>query len=302
MCLRIKILIIVTFGFSKLYISQTFNCEVQVIAPTLQNNPANEEIFSSLKNAMIEYINFGYNWTNDKFEQHEQIDVSFLLTLNSKSGNDFSGKLQITSQRPVFNSDYKSLLMSYIDKNVTFKYIRNSPIQYFEGQHVDNLADILAYYIYMILGYDYDSFSMEGGTPYFNKADQILSICQSASEPGWKAPDGDGSNNRFWLIQNALQPQFTSLRKTFYNYHISGLDQCYINRDTCIKEITSSVNDLLEIHKSRPSSLNMQLFFNAKYEELIKIYLPTSPSERNKIYNLVSQLDPSRIKAYNKLK
>lgn len=302
MCLRIKILLIVTLGFSKLSISQIFNCEVQVIAPTLQNNPANEEIFSSLKNAMIEYINFGYNWTNDKFEQHEQIDVSFLLTLNSKSGNDFSGKLQITSQRPVFNSDYKSLLMSYIDKNVTFKYIRNSPIQYFEGQHVDNLADILAYYIYMILGYDYDSFSLEGGTPYFNKADQILSICQSASEPGWKAPDGDGSNNRFWLIQNALQPQFTSLRKTFYNYHISGLDQCYINRDTCIKEITSSVNDLLEIHKSRPSSLNMQLFFNAKYEELIKIYLPTPPSERNKIYNLVSQLDPSRIKAYNKLK
>jgi len=302
MCLRIKLLLIVTLGFSKLSISQIFNCEVQVIAPTLQNNPANEEIFSSLKNAMIEYINFGYNWTNDKFEQHEQIDVSFLLTLNSKSGNDFSGKLQITSQRPVFNSDYKSLLMSYIDKNVTFKYIRNSPIQYFEGQHVDNLADILAYYIYMILGYDYDSFSMEGGTPYFNKADQILSICQSASEPGWKAPDGDGSNNRFWLIQNALQPQFSSLRKTFYNYHISGLDQCYINRDSCIKEITSSVNDLLEIHKSRPSSLNMQLFFNAKYEELIKIYLPTSNSERNKIYNLVSQLDPSRIKAYNKLK
>ena len=302
MYLRIKLLIIVTLGFSKLCISQIFNCEVQVIAPTLQNNPANEEIFSSLKNAMIEYINFGYNWTNDKFEQHEQIDVSFLLTLNSKSGNDFSGKLQITSQRPVFNSDYKSLLMSYIDKNVTFKYIRNSPIQYFEGQHVDNLADILAYYIYIILGYDYDSFSIEGGTPYFTKADQILSICQSASEPGWKAPDGDGSNNRFWLIQNALQPQFSSLRKTFYNYHISGLDQCYINRDTCIKEITSSVNDLLEIHKSRPSSLNMQLFFNAKYEELIKIYLPTSPYERNKIYNLVSQLDPSRIKAYNKLK
>ena len=302
MCLRIKLLFIITLGFSKLYISQIFNCEVQVIAPTLQNNPANEEIFSSLKNAMIEYINFGYNWTNDKFEQHEQIDVSFLLTLNSMSGNNFSGKLQITSQRPVFNSDYKSLLMSYIDKNVTFKYIRNSPIQYFEGQHVDNLADILAYYIYIILGYDYDSFSMEGGTPYFNKADQILSLCQSASEPGWKAPDGDGSNNRFWLIQNALQPQFSSLRKSFYNYHINGLDQCYINRDTCIKEITSSVYDLLEIHKSRPSSLNMQLFFNAKYEELIKIYLPTSPSTKNKIYNLVSQLDPSRIKAYNKLK
>ena len=117
MYLRIKLLLIVTLGFSKLPISQIFNCEVQVIAPTLQNNPANEEIFSSLKNAMIEYINFGYNWTNDKFEQHEQIDVSFLLTLNSKSGNDFSGKLQITSQRPVFNSDYKSLLIALIDRD-----------------------------------------------------------------------------------------------------------------------------------------------------------------------------------------
>ena len=282
--------------------SQVFNCEVQVIAPTLQNNPANEEIFSSLRSAMIEFINFGYNWTTDKFEQHEQIDVSFLLTINSKSGNDFSGKLQITSQRPVFNSDYKSLLMNYIDNNVTFKYIRNSPIQYFEGQHIDNLADILAYYIYLILGHDYDSFSFEGGTPYFNKADQILSICQSASEIGWKAPDGDGSNNRFWLIQNALQPQFSALRKTMYNYHINGLDQCYLNRDTCIEIISSSISDLLEIHRSRPSSLNMQLFFNAKSEELIKIYLPTSTARKNNIYNLLSQLDPSRIKEYNKLK
>ena len=282
--------------------SQVFNCEVQVIAPTLQNNPANEEIFSSLRSAMIEFINFGYNWTTDKFEQHEQIDVSFLLTINSKSGNDFSGKLQITSQRPVFNSDYKSLLMNYIDNNVTFKYIRNSPIQYFEGQHIDNLADILAYYIYLILGHDYDSFSFEGGTPYFNKADQILSICQSASEIGWKAPDGDGSNNRFWLIQNVLQPQFSALRKTMYNYHINGLDQCYLNRDTCIDRISSSISDLLEIHRSRPSSLNMQLFFNAKSEELIKIYLPAQAAKKNKIYNLLSQLDPSRIKEYNKLK
>lgn len=302
MYLKIKILILIFLGITKFSFSQIFNCEVQVIAPTLQNNPANEEIFSSLKNAMIEFINFGYSWTDDKFEQHEQIDVSFLLTLNKKSGNDFSGKLQITSQRPIFNSDYKSLLMNYIDKNVTFKYIRNSPIQYFKGQHIDNLADVLAYYIYMILGYDYDSFSMEGGTAYFNKADQILNICQSAPESGWKAPDGDGSNNRFWLIQNTLQPQFSSLRKTLYNYHINGLDQCFLNRDTCLSNITSSISDLMEIHRSRPSSLNMQLFFNAKSEELIKIYLPTSKETKNKLYNLMSQLDPSRIKAYNKLK
>jgi len=289
-------IIIFSFGLK----SQVFNCEVQVIAPTLQNNPANEEIFSSLKNAMVEYVNYGYTWTNDAYEQEEQINVSFLLTINSKSGNNFTAKLQVNSQRPVFNSDYRTMLFNYVDQEVSFQYLRNSPIQYFEGQHVNNLADVLAFYIYMILGYDYDSFSLEGGTPYFNKADQIVSICQSASESGWKSNDGD--NSRFWLIQNTLQPQFNALRKCYYNYHIGGLDRCYSDRVKCLESISSSIGDLMEIHQSRPSSFNMQLFFNAKSDELIKIYLPAEKGLKIKMYNLLSQIDPSRIKTYNKLK
>ena len=152
----------------------------------------------------------------------------------------------------------------------------------------------------MILGYDYDSFSLEGGTPYFNKADQIVSICQSASEPGWKS--NDGSNSRFWLIQNTLQPQFNALRKCYYNYHINGLDQCYTDRNQCLQSMSSSISDLMEIHKSRPSSINMQLFFNAKSDELIKIYQPADKALKLKVYNILSQVDPSRIKKYNKLK
>jgi len=281
-------------------ISQIFDSEVQVIAPTLQNNPANEEIFTSLRNAMLEYVNYGFTWTSDAFEDNEKINLSFLLTINSKSGSNYTAKLQITSQRPVFNSDYRTMLFNYVDENVTFQYIRNSPVQYFEGQHVNNLADIMAFYIYMALGYDYDSFSMEGGTPYFNKADQIVSICQSASEPGWKSSDGDDS--RFWLIQNTLQPQFAPLRKTYYNYHMNGLDKCYSERGKCLNSISSSLNDLLEIHQSRPSSFNMQLFFNAKCDEVIKVFLPAEKETKVKIFNLLAQLDPSRIKKYNQLK
>ena len=281
-------------------ISQIFDSEVQVIAPTLQNNPANEEIFTSLRNAMLEYVNYGFNWTSDAFEDNEKINLSFLLTINSKSGSNYTAKLQITSQRPVFNSDYRTMLFNYVDENVTFQYIRNSPVQYFEGQHVNNLADIMAFYIYMALGYDYDSFSMEGGTPYFNKADQIVSICQSASEPGWKSSDGDDS--RFWLIQNTLQPQFAPLRKTYYNYHMNGLDKCYSERGKCLNSISSSLNDLLEIHQSRPSSFNMQLFFNAKCDEVIKVFLPAEKEIKVKIFNLLAQIDPSRIKKYNQLK
>ena len=296
-CLFISLLFSV-FSFNG--ISQVFDCEVQVIAPTLQNNPANEEIFSSLRTSILEYVNYGFSWTKDEFEQVEQIKVSFLLTINTKSANDYTAKLQITSQRPVYNSDYRTMLLNYVDENVTFKYIRNSPIQFFEGQHVNNLADVFAFYIYMILGYDYDSFSLEGGTPYFNKADQIVSICQSASEPGWKS--NDGSNSRFWLIQNTLQPQFNALRKCFYNYHINGLDQCYTDRNKCLQSMSSSISDLMEIHKSRPSSINMQLFFNAKSDELIKIYQPADKALKLKVYNVLSQVDPSRIKKYNKLK
>ena len=162
------------------------------------------------------------------------------------------------------------------------------------------MADVMAFYIYMALGYDYDSFSMEGGTPYFNKADQIVSICQSASEPGWKSSDGDDS--RFWLIQNTLQPQFAPLRKTYYNYHMNGLDKCYSERGKCLNSISSSLNDLLEIHQSRPSSFNMQLFFNAKCDEVIKVFLPAEKEIKVKIFNLLAQIDPSRIKKYNQLK
>ena len=280
--------------------AQVFNCNVDVIAPALQSNPANNEIISSLKNAIVEYVNYGYTWTNDKFEKGEQIDVSFQLKIDTKQGDNFTGTLQITSQRPVFNSDYNTLLFNFLDEDVIFTYQRNSPIQYFEGQHVNNLPDIFAFYIYIVLGYDYDSFSFEGGTPYFNKADQIVSICQNGSEPGWKA--GDGDNNRFWLIQNLLQPQFASLRKSYYNYHIKGLDKCYQNREECMQSISSSINELMEIHTSRPSSFNMQLFFNAKSEELIKIYQPSEQGLKLKMFNLLSQLDPQRIKDYNSLK
>ena len=280
--------------------SQVFNCNVDVISPALQSNPAINEIKTSLKNAIIEYVNYGYTWTNDKFEKGEQIDVSFQLKLDTKQGDNFTGTLQITSQRPVFNSDYNTLLFNFLDEDIVFSYQRNSPIQYFEGQHVNNLPDIFAFYINIILGYDYDSFSFEGGTPYFNKADQIVSICQNGSEPGWKA--GDGDNNRFWLIQNLLQPQFAPLRKAYYNYHIKGLDKCYQNREECMQSISSSINDLMEIHSSRPSSFNMQLFFNAKSEELIKIYQPSEQGLKLKMFNLLSQLDPQRIKDYNSLK
>ena len=230
----------------------------------LQSNPANNEIIASLKNAIIEYVNYGYTWTNDKFEKGEQIDVSFLLKIDKKGGNNFTATLQVSSQRPVFSSDYNTNLFSYLDEDVIFTHERNAPLLYYEGQHVNNLADIFAFYIYVVLGYDYDSFSFEGGTPYFNKADQIVSICQNGGEPGWKAGDRiiiDFGSFKIYFSLNS------PLRKSYYNYHIKGLDQCHLNRDECLQKIASSVNDLMEIHRSRPL-LSICYFFQRQVRRI----------------------------------
>ena len=155
-----KLFYIVLFFLTPFHlISQVFNCNVSVIAPALQSNPANNEIIASLKNAIIEYVNYGYTWTNDQFEKGELIDVSFLLKIDKREGNNFTATLQVSSQRPVFSSDYNTNLFSYLDEDVIFTYERNAPLLYYEGQHVNNLADIFAFYIYVVLGYDYDSFS-----------------------------------------------------------------------------------------------------------------------------------------------
>lgn len=284
---------------------QEINCAVDIIAPTLQSNPANKEIITSLKTSVYEFINntkwSDYAGTNDEFKQFERVEASILITINEKvSSDEFNGKIQVSSSRPVFNSSYKSRLFNYNDPNFSFKYLRNTAIIFQPDRHFNNLADVLAFYAFMILGLDYDSFSFEGGTPYFNKALQIVNNCQNAGEPGWKP--SEGSKNRFHLIQNTLQPLYSPMRACYYNYHRNGLDVAYDDKNKAIAEMSSALNGLMAIHKARPNSFNMQLFFTAKADEVVKIYSPSDPSQRMKIYNLVTQLDPSNIMKYNRMK
>ena len=174
--------------------SQELNCQVQVIAPTLQSNPANQEIIESLESSIFEFIN-NTKWTNDNFKMEERIECSMLINIQDKiSSDEFRASIQVSSSRPIYNSSYKSRLFNYNDNNLQFKYLRNTAIIFKPDNHFDNLADVLAFYVYMILGYDYDSFSLEGGTPYFNKAMQIVSNCQNAPESGWK-PNESNRNN-----------------------------------------------------------------------------------------------------------
>ena len=280
--------------------SQELNCQVQVIAPTLQSNPANQEIIESLESSIFEFIN-NTKWTNDNFKMEERIECSMLINIQDKiSSDEFRASIQVSSSRPIYNSSYKSRLFNYNDNNLQFKYLRNTAIIFKPDNHFDNLADVLAFYVYMILGYDYDSFSLEGGTPYFNKAMQIVSNCQNAPESGWKP--NESNRNRYWLIQNATQALFKPLRKCYYDFHLKGFDIAYSKREESLNKMFQSLKLLESIHKARPNNFNIQLFFTAKNDELVSVFAPAIPDLRMKVYNLLVKLDPGNISKYNKIK
>ena len=293
-------LLILSLLFSFSTFSQELTCQVQVLAPTLQSNPANQEIVESLEKSVYEFIN-NTRWTNDVFKQQEQIECNILINIKEKIGSDqFKASIQISSVRPIYNSNYKSRLFNFNDANFSFSYLRNTAIIFTPDRHSSNLSDVLAYYAYIILAYDYDSFSLEGGTIYFDQAMQIVTKCQNAPEAGWKP--SEGNRNRYWLIQNALQALYKPIRKCYYEYHRNGFDNAYSNREQSLNKLSSSIILLETIHKARPNSFNVQLFFTAKADEIVKTFSPAPANIRMTLYNKLVVLDPSNISKYNQIK
>lgn len=294
-----RILIIILIFFAGRIKAQEINCDVSVISPTLASSPANKEIMEALKNSVFEFVN-SKQWTDDVFSEEERIDMSILINVKTYSSSSFTGSIQISSSRPVYNSDYKSRLFNFNDEQLTFDYNRGEALIFTQDRHVSNLSDVVAYYVYMVLGYDYDSFSLKGGTKYFMKAQQIVGRCQNASEPGWKPTDG--KKNRFTLVDNVLNNAFANLRTCYYNYHRKGFDELYGSNEAAVEEIVKSLESLQQIHKIQPNSINVQIFFTAKADEIVSMFKDMDDQTKNRVYAVVSKIDPGNISKYNKMK
>ena len=200
--------------------AQELNCTVTVIAPQISNVDVSR--FDALEDGIREFMN-GRRWTNDNFEFEERIECTLQLTVSEAIGSTtFKGSMQVQSSRPVFNSDYNTPVLLVNDGDIQFEWLDNSTILFNPGQHRDNLSSLLAYYAYIILGMDYDTFSLEGGTPHFLQAQAIVANAQNAGERGWKA--SQGKQNRYWLVENHLSQTFRPVRICLYNYHRKGLD------------------------------------------------------------------------------
>ncbi|MEY5044446.1 MAG: hypothetical protein RJA19_1673, partial [Bacteroidota bacterium] len=202
---------------------QELNCQVSVISPQIAN--VENTIFESLEDAIQEFMN-GRRWTNDDFRLEERIECTMQITISeAPSPTSFKGTLQVQSSRPVYNSDYKTPILLVNDGDFEITWDGSSTIQFSLDQHRDNLSSILAYYAYMILGMDYDSMALEGGTDHYLKAQTVVANAQSAGNLGWKA--SQGQQNRYWLVENMLSQTFRPVRNCLYNYHRMGLDRLY---------------------------------------------------------------------------
>lgn len=299
---KILCILIIAIKSSFLYLyAQELNCQVSIIAPKLQGSSQNEEIISSLKAAVYEFVN-ETKWTNDNYKQEERIECNILINIEKIVSTDvYEGSIQISSSRPVYNSNYKTRLFNHKDANLTFTYLRNTALVFTQDRaSVGGLVDVLAYYVYIVLGMDYDSFSLKGGNPYYIKAQQIVSnYSNNTGDKGWAAKY---LNNRFHLVNNLLQDTYLPLRQCYYEYHLLGMDNLYSKRDESVNKILASIKEIEKVYKIQPGSFSIQSFFNAKYEELINIFIETKPATRMEAYKILSKLDPGHISRYNAIK
>lgn len=283
---------------SESIVSQELNCQVSVVAPQIQGT-TEKQIFDQMQKSIFEFMN-NTRWTKDNFTTPERIDCSILINVTSKLGSDeYKATIQIQSRRPVFKSSYYSPVVNYIDENFYFKYQQFQQLEFNINTFANNITSVLAFYAYVIIGSDYDTFSNLGGTEYFQKAQLIVSNAQSASEVGWKS--FESNKNRYWIAENALQPVYQPIRECSYKYHRQGLDIMNEKADDGRKEILNSTDLLLKVYKDRPASFPMELFFNAKVDEVVNVFSKGLPDEKAKAVETLTKVDPANSTKYFKI-
>jgi hypothetical protein len=277
--------------------AQELNCTVNVIAPQISNLEAT--VIESLESSIREFIN-GRRWTSDDFRMEERIECTMQLTITEAvNPTNFKGNLQIQSSRPVYNSDYKTSMFFVNDGDFEFVWDGSSVIQFMPDQFRDNLSSVLAFYAYMILGMDYDSMGLEGGTDQFLKAQTIVANAQNAPQAGWKA--SQSQQNRYWLVENMLSQTFRPVRSCIYHYHRLGMDRLYDDVDKARMTIADALIEMRQTHRIRPSSYNLQLFFLAKSDEILKVFGPAPEPEKTRLLPVLKQMDPGNISKYDSI-
>ncbi|MCC8134932.1 MAG: DUF4835 family protein [Tannerellaceae bacterium] len=278
--------------------AQEINARVTINGDKIQTTNAN--LFTTLQNALTEFIN-NRRWTDATFSVNERIDCTMTIILDEMNDNSFTGEIQVQARRPVYNSSYTTTLLNFRDRQLNFEYTEYEPLEYSDQTLYNNLTATVMFYIYVILGLDFDSFSLKGGSAYYQQAQQIVNMAQSqGSWSGWRA--FDTNTNRHAVITALTDNTSDTFRTMWYTYHRRGLDEMAANPDRGRTTIIEVLPALEQVKSTRPSSVVLQMFSDAKLDEIVAIYSRANTQEKQAGYKMLSNLYPAETTRMESMK
>ena len=277
--------------------SQELLCNVRVNASQVQTS--DRKVFQTMQSDIYEFIN-NRVWTSTKIDNEERIECTFMINISNKISNDeYEGSIQIQSTRPIFGTSYKSTLFNYIDNDFRFKYLEYQSLEFSDATHLSNLTSVLAFYVNIILGLDFGTFSEDGGNEYFSVAQRIVTNAQNAREQGWKAFESD--KNRYWLAHDLLNSRYSDFHMAMYSYHRDGLDKLAEEPEDARFAITEALEGLKSIFRENPSAFLLKIFFDAKKDEIVNIYSGAYTNEKARIIKTLVEIDPPNSTKYQSI-
>lgn len=281
--------------------SQELKCTVIINSDQVEGS--NKSVFNTLQQAIEEYVN-NSKWTNLTFQERERIECSIMLVVKQIQDNMFVCEFTCQSRRPVYGTAYTSPLLNFKDNTFCFTYQEYDRLDYQQNTFTTNLTAMLAYYCYLIIGYDMDSFARLGGTPYFQVCENIVNAAQSASLEtaeaiGWKA--FESNRNRYAIVNNLMDEAFRKYREYFYEYHRLGLDEMVNNVANGRARIAGGIATLRDANRARPATYVVNAFLDAKADELVNIFQGGTDAEKKAVYEVLTDIDPTRQSTYDKI-
>ncbi|WP_162419040.1 type IX secretion system protein PorD [Cyclobacterium roseum] len=278
-------------------ISQQLNFTVTINSERARTQ--DRDIFEQMKSSFEQFLN-GRNWTDDEFKQEERIKGNLLITINDMPQVGlFTATVQIQTVRPVYGSNYESLMLNFADRNWTFEYVDSQPLEFNQYSFLNNITSLLAYYAYIAIGMDYDSFAPRGGDPYFETANNIVSNAQQSSRPGWNQNPSD-KRNRYWLSNELYSSQvMVPVRDAYYLYHRKGLDFLTTKPEEGFANILEAIKLVEEANQAQPNSILTISFMDAKSDEISKLLKTAPDAIKQEAVEVLLKVDPNNARKYN---
>jgi len=292
----LSLIALVAFAFGV----QAQELRVDVTINTPKNQTADPQLYNTLETALEEFLN-ETKWTEDSYQENERISVNMQINIQEElSANSFNAEMFVQALRPIYGSRHSTALLEHADKEFTFNYTEFQPLAFSENTFNSNLTSFMAFYVYVIIGLDYDSFELEGGSPYFQKAQDILNTVPNGASKGWSSLDGQ--RNRYWMVESVLSPRAGQYRSALYDYHRLGLDLMSDQIEVARQNMSGAIQKLKTFSESYPNAMSTQMFTDAKRDEIVDIFVAAPSNEKRSIHSIMVRIDPANASKYTKIR